>query len=102
MNKVPSLKSQVPNKFQIPNVKIAGTEISRIWNLIIEGLFGIWGLGVEICSTKRLYLNREHRGQIAYDRFPFIACIYRGVNLAARGSEINAARLERIDRHRVA
>jgi hypothetical protein len=43
MNKLPSLKSQVPNKFQIPNVKMAGTESSRIWDLIIESLFGIWG-----------------------------------------------------------
>jgi hypothetical protein len=45
MNKVPNPNSQVPNKFQIPNVKMAGTEISRIWDLIIESLFGIWCLG---------------------------------------------------------
>jgi len=43
MNNVPSLKSQVPNKFQIANVKIAATEGSQIWDLVIESLFGIWG-----------------------------------------------------------
>jgi hypothetical protein len=49
MNKVPNPNSQVPNKFQIPNVKIAGTEISRILDLIIEKfiwdlVLGIWDL----------------------------------------------------------
>jgi hypothetical protein len=61
MNKAPSLKSQVPNKFQIANVKIEWTENSRIWDLIIESLFGIWGLGIGRCSTERLGFNRKHR-----------------------------------------
>lgn len=60
MNEVPNPNSQVPNKFQIPNVKMAGTEISRIWDLIIESLFGIWCLGFGICSSERLDFNGKH------------------------------------------
>jgi len=64
MNKVPSLKSQVPNKFQIANVKIAGTQSSRIWDLIIESLFGIWGweLGLaqlSVCTSTESTAGRS-------------------------------------------
>jgi hypothetical protein len=75
MNKVSNRNSQVPNKFRIPNVKIAGTEISRILDLIIESLFGIWCPGFGICSSERLDFDRKHRRQIAHDRLPVVARI---------------------------
>ena len=36
------------------------------------------------------------------NRGPAVAGIGRGVDLAAGGAEVNAARIERVDRHRVA
>ena len=47
-------------------------------------------------------LRQKDRREIANNRIPRVAGIGRGINLTARGSEINAALIERIDCHGVA
>ena len=53
-------------------------------------------------SRQRLHLDRKHGRKIADDRRPVVAGVGRCVHLAAGGAEINAALIERIDRHGVA
>src|SRR3981081_611744 len=49
-----------------------------------------------------LQFDRKHRGKITDDWVPAIACIRRGIHLAATGAEINPALVERINRHGIA
>jgi thiazole synthase len=58
--------------------------------------------GARLGSWQRLHLDRKHGRKIADDGSPVVAGIGRGVNLPARGAEIHAARIERIDGHGVA
>src|SRR6476469_624495 len=53
-------------------------------------------------SWKRLRLHRDHRGKVPHDGLPPVARARGGVDLPAGGAEIDAARIERIDRHGVA
>ena len=53
-------------------------------------------------SCQRLNFDRKHGRKIADDRSPAVSGIGRRVHLPARGAEVHAARIERIDRHRVA
>ena len=53
-------------------------------------------------SWQRLRFDRQNRRKISHDRAPCVTGVGRSINLAAGGAEINAARIERVDRHRVA
>src|SRR5581483_7852765 len=53
-------------------------------------------------SWDGLCLNRHDRRQIAHDRRPARAAIGGAVDLSAARAEIDTARVERVDRHRVA
>ena len=50
----------------------------------------------------RLDFNRKHGRKIAHDRSPAVSGIGRGVYLPSAGAEIDAAFVERIDRHGIA
>src|SRR5690606_32346330 len=51
---------------------------------------------------QRLYFYRQHGGKVPNERHPCVAAIGRPVHLAAGGTEIDSARVEGVDRHRIA
>src|SRR5713101_6661483 len=53
-------------------------------------------------SWQSLDLDRQDRREVAHDGIPRVAAIGGGINLSAGGAEINAARFERVNGHRVA
>src|SRR5207245_5256628 len=53
-------------------------------------------------SSQGLHLDGDDRGEIANDRGPVVTGVRRGIDLPSGGTEIHAARVERLDRHRVA
>ena len=55
-----------------------------------------------IMVRQRLHLDRQHRRQVADDRRPTCRRRRPSIDLAAGGAEVDAARIERVDRHRVA
>ena len=60
------------------------------------------GSGGRLGSWQCLDLDGQHGREVADDGGPAIAGIGRRVHLAAGGAEIHAARIERVDGHRVA
>src|SRR5205085_6826173 len=98
-----STKHQAPGKLQTSSSN-GGT--ARRWLF-----FGVWSLEFFWClelgiwnfrSPERLHFHRKHRRQIAHDWLPIVSRVRRAIDLSAGGAEINAARIERIHRHRVA
>ena len=55
-----------------------------------------------LASWQCLHFHGEYRRQISDDRGPAVTRVDRCVYLSAGGTEVNAARVERIDRHRIA
>src|SRR5262249_36962404 len=48
-----------------------------------------------------LNLHREDRGQISNNRSPRVSCVRGPIDLSTSCAEVNAAFVERIDRHRI-
>src|SRR5256885_1702808 len=53
-------------------------------------------------SLQRLHLHRENAREVAHDSVPAASVIRGRVHLAAASAEVDAARIETVDRHRVA
>ncbi len=53
-------------------------------------------------SRQGLHFNRQHRGQIAHNGLPVIPGISRYVDLATRGTKVNATGIQLVDGHGIA
>src|SRR5438093_11748054 len=99
--KVPNSKLQHPEKFQSPSSRQTGYRASRGLMFDVWCFSGASMLDVG-ASLQRLHFDRKRWRQIVDDCLPTISRIGRCINLPASRSEVNAARLERIDRPLIA
>src|SRR4051812_34109609 len=62
-----------------------------------------WGRTTRIMASRQcLDFDGQHGGQVADDGVPRIAAVGGAVDLAAGGSEVDAALVELVDAHRIA